>query len=58
MKSLADPSIIGTSSLSISINTLSIPKMYKDASKCSTVETLTPNSFCNVVQSFAEDTFL
>ena len=36
---------------------LSTPEIYKAAKRCSTVEILTPYSFSNVVQSFAEDTF-
>ena len=54
---MAEPSIIGTSSLLISINTLSISAIYNAAKRCSTVETLTPKSFSNVVHSFVEVTF-
>ena len=45
----ADPSKIGTSSLSISTVTLSIPKPNKAPIKCSIVDTLIPNSFSIVV---------
>ena len=46
---MAEPSKIGTSSLSISIKALSIPKPNNAPIKCSIVETLTPNSFEIVV---------
>ena len=49
INSLAEPSKIGTSSLSISINTLSTPSPYKAPIKCSIVDTFTPNSFEIVV---------
>ena len=51
--SFADPSKIGTSWLSISTNTLSIPIPYKAPIKCSIVEILTFFSFEIVVQKFA-----
>ena len=57
VKIFADPSIIGTSSPSISIIALSIPAIYKAASKCSTVETFTPCLFSSVVHNLAEVTF-
>ena len=56
--SLDEPSIMGISGLLISINALSTPVMYSAASKCSTVETDTPNLFSKVVQSLALETFL
>jgi len=42
INSFAEPSKIGTYSLSISINALSIPKPNKAPIRCSIVETLTP----------------
>ena len=49
INSLADPSKIGTSSLSISIKALSIPRPNKAPIKCSIVETFTPYSLDIVV---------
>ena len=49
-KFFEDPSRIGTSSESISINKLSTPFPYKAAIKCSIVETDTPYSFEIFVQ--------
>ena len=46
--------MIGTSSLLISINALSMPFMYNAANKCSTVETFTPKLFSKVVHSLAD----
>ena len=58
IKILADPSKIGTSSLSISINALSIPNPNNAHIKCSIVETLTPNSFSIVVFNEVLVTFI
>ena len=49
INSFAEPSKIGTSSLSISIKTLSTPKPNKAPIKCSMVEILTPYSLEIVV---------
>ena len=49
INSFAEPSKIGTSSLSISINALSIPRPNNAPIKCSIVETFAPNSFSTVV---------
>ena len=49
IKFFAEPSKIGTSSLSISTSTLSIPKPNNAPIKCSIVETFTPYSFSIVV---------
>ena len=49
MNTFADPSKIGTSSLSISISALSIPKQNNAPIKCSIVDTFAPNSFSIVV---------
>ena len=57
INSLAEPSKIGTSSSSISINTLSIPKPNNAPIRCSIVETLTPNSFSIVVFKDVLETF-
>ena len=51
-----EPSSIGTSSESISINKLSTPLPYKAAIKCSIVETETPYSFAIFVQYEALET--
>ena len=48
-----EPSNMGTSSLSISIKALSIPKPNNAPIKCSIVETDAPNSFVIFVQSIA-----
>ena len=58
INNLADPSSIGTSSLSISTMTLSIPKPNKAHIKCSIVEILTPNSFSIVVFNEVLVTFI
>ena len=58
INSFADPSKIGTSSLSISINALSIPSPNNAPIKCSIVETLIPNSFSIVVLSEVFVTFI
>ena len=58
INSFADPSKIGTSSLSISISALSIPKPNNAPIKCSMVEILTPNSFSIVVLSNVFVTFI
>ena len=57
IKFFADPSRIGTSSLLISINALSIPNPNKAPIKCSIVDTLIPNSFDIVVFSKVLHTF-
>ena len=49
----AEPSKIGTSSLSNSTNTLSIPSPYSAPIRCSIVEILTPLSLDTVVQKTA-----
>ena len=57
INSFADPSKIGTSSLSISIKALSIPNPNNAPIKCSIVETLTPKSLDIVVLSEVLVTF-
>ena len=57
MKTFAEPSKIGTSSLSISIKALSIPNPNNAPIKCSIVETFTPNSFSTVVFKDVFETF-
>ena len=59
INSLADPSRIGTSSLSISTSALSIPNPNNAPIKCSIVETFTPYSldivvFNDVLLTFAK----
>ena len=59
INSFAEPSKIGTSSLLISTNALSIPNPNKAPIKCSIVETFTPYSlhmvvFNNVLVTFVK----
>ena len=58
INSFAEPSRIGTSSLSISIIALSIPNPNNAPIKCSIVETFIPNSFSIVVFNEVFVTFM